>query len=119
MNKPAKSVLIFGLYEFVLGLVLLLIPNLLLPLFGFRPTSEPWIRVVGMMELILAYYYIQGARGEMRPLLRWTVHERSFAFVCLITLVALGLAAPMLALFGLVDLAGALWTGLALRGSRS
>lgn len=118
MNRAARSVLIFGLYEFVLGLVLLLIPNLLLPLFGFRPTTEPWIRVVGMMELILAYYYVRGACGEMRPLLRGTVHERSFAFICLIALVALGLATPMLALFGLVDLAGAVWTGLALGGSQ-
>ncbi|MFO7916610.1 MAG: hypothetical protein R6V13_00820 [Anaerolineae bacterium] len=116
MNRAAKSVLIFGIYEFVLGLVLLLIPNLLLPVFGFSPTTEPWIRVAGMMELILAYYYIRGAREEVWPLLRWTVHERSFAFVCLAGLVALGLAAPMLALFGLVDLMGAIWTGLALRG---
>lgn len=118
MNRAAKSVWVFGIYQPLLGLVLLLIPNLLLPLFGFPATSEPWIRVVGMIELILAYYYIQGARGEMRALLRWTVHERSFAFICLIALVALGLAAPMLALFGLVDLVGAIWTGLALRGSR-
>ena len=119
MNRAAKSVLIFGIYELVLGLVLLLIPNLLLPLFGFPPTDEPWIRVVGMIELILAYYYIQAARQGLRCLLRWTVHERSFAFACLAVLVGAGLAAPMLALFGLVDLAGAIWTGLALQSSRA
>lgn len=118
MNRAARSVLIFGIYELVLGIVLLTIPNLLLPLFGFPPTTEPWIRVAGMIELILAYYYIRGACEDLRPLLGWTVHERSFAFVCLVVLVALDIAAPMLALFGLVDLLGAIWTGLALRGSR-
>jgi hypothetical protein len=36
-----------GIYLVGLGLVLLLIPNVILPLFGFPTTEEVWIRVVG------------------------------------------------------------------------
>jgi len=36
-----------------------------------------------------------------------------------VVLVVLKLAQPMLLLFGLLDLAGALWTGLALRNEAS
>jgi len=34
-----------------LGLGLLLVPNLLLGLFGFPPSREVWIRVVGLLVL--------------------------------------------------------------------
>ena len=78
MSNAAKSVRFFGLYLVGLGAILLVVPNVLLSVFGLPMTSEVWIRVAGMLVL-------------------------------------LGLAAPALILFGAVDLAGAIWTGLALR----
>ena len=38
--------------------------------------------------------------------------------VCFIALVAFGLAEPMLILFGVADMLGAVWTALALRTSQ-
>jgi len=119
MSKAAKSILVFGIYLVVIGLGFLVMPNTPLALLGFPTTSEPWIRVVGLLLLILAYYYIQAARSEMRPLFRWTVHARSSVVVCFIVLVALGLAQPMLIGFGVIDLFAAIWTGLALRDSQA
>ena len=119
MSNPAKSILVFGIYLALTGLGFLVVPNTLLALFGFSTTNEPWIRVVGLLVLILAYYYVQAARSEMQPFFRWTVHARPLVVVCFIVFVALGLAQPMLIVFGVVDLLGAIWTGLALRSSQA
>ncbi len=118
MSNAAKSILVFGIYLTVIGLGFLIVPNTPLVLFGFPTTNEPWIRVVGLLVLILAYYYFQASRNEVKPFFRWTVHARPFVVVCFIVFVALGLAKPMLIIFGVVDLLGAVWTGLALRTSQ-
>ncbi|MFO7743364.1 MAG: hypothetical protein R6X31_13750 [Anaerolineae bacterium] len=117
MSNAAKSLLVFGIYLAVVGLGFLLVPNAILPLFGFETTSQPWIRVVGFLVLILAFYYIQAARTELEPLFRWTLYCRPSAFVVFVIFVVLGLAKPMLILFGVIDLLGAIWTGLALRST--
>ena len=118
MSNAAKSVLVFGIYLVVIGLGFLVVPNTPLALFGFPTTNEPWIRVVGLLVLILAYYYIQAARSEMQPFFRFTVHARPLVLVCFIVFVALGFAQPMLIVLGVADLLGAIWTGLALRSSQ-
>ncbi len=115
MSKSGTSVFIFSLYLVVLGLVLVVVPNVLLRVFGFAATTEVWIRVVGVLVLCLAFYYVQAARRELVEFFRWTVIVRAFVFVCLALFAALKLAAPQLALFGCLDLAGSVWTALCLR----
>jgi len=61
MNTAAKTLFIFGIYLCGLGLVLLLVPNLVLQVFGVPPTHEVWIRINGMFVLCLSFYYVQGA----------------------------------------------------------
>ena len=115
MSKSARSVLIFGWYLVALGGALIAIPNVMLGMFGLPTTSDVWIRVVGVLVLCLAFYYIQAARHGLTPMLRWTVYARSSVFICFAAFVLLGLAEAPLVLFGAVDLAGALWTYWALR----
>ena len=116
MSKAATSVLVFGIYLIVIGLGFLLAPNLPLDLLGFPTTTEPWIRVMAMLLLILAYYYIQAARKEMTGFFRLTVHGRASVIV-FIAFVVLDLAQPMLIMFGVVDLIAAIWTAWALRST--
>lgn len=116
MDKASRSVFVFGIYLALLGLGLVLVPNALLTLFGFKPTTEAWIRIVGMLIIIIAYYDIEATRTKTASFYRWTVVARIFSFLLLTTFVVLGLAQPVLILFGLIDLAGATWTALALRG---
>ena len=47
MSRAARSVFVFAIYLFVLGLWLLLVPNTLLRLFGMPDAQDVWIRVVG------------------------------------------------------------------------
>ncbi len=117
MDKAARSVFIFGIYLALLGLGLVLVPDALLTLFGFKPTTEVWIRIVGLLLIIISYYDVMATRTRTTTFYRWTVVARIFSFLFLAVIVVLGLAQPMLLLFGFVDLAGATWTMIALRSN--
>ena len=115
MTRGARSVFVFALYLFVLGVTLLVVPNLLLALFELPQTGEVWIRVVGMLVTLLGFYYLQAARNELKAFFLATVFGRFAVLMFFIGFVVLGFAPPVLILFAVIDVAGALWTGLCLR----
>ena len=110
---------IWALYLLGLGVILVVWPNALLVPFGFDPTDDVWIRVVGVLTLILAYYSWKAAVTDDRTYMEWTVTARAVVPVFFIGFVAFGLAKPMLITFGLVDLAGAVLTRRALQAARA
>jgi hypothetical protein len=118
MSNAAKSILAYGVYLILLGLALLIAPNVPLPLFGLPTTNEVWIRVVGMSVLFLAIYFIQAARNEWTDLFQMSIYLRASVPLFFGAFVALGLASPALLLFTPPDLLFALWTLLALRSAR-
>lgn len=115
MSKAAISLLAYAIYLLVLGATLVLAPNALLVFFGFSPTGEVWVRVLGVIILILATYDILAARIELIPFFRWSVYVRPMLLVFFLAFVALRLVQPILLLFGVMDVLAAAWTGLALR----
>ena len=117
MNRAATSIRVVGIYLLLLGAALIAVPNLVLAPFGLPPTSDVWLRVVGVLVAILGHYYVQAARHDLVPFYRASVPARVFAFLSFAAFVLLGLVKPPLLLFGTVDLAGAIWTFLALRSS--
>ncbi len=70
MSNEAKSVFVFAIYLLLLGVTLLVIPNALLSLFAYPTTDEIWIRVAGMLLVMIAFYYIQAARNELTAFFR-------------------------------------------------
>jgi hypothetical protein len=119
MSKSARSVFVFGLYVAVLGIMLTVVPNFLLKPISRTSTTEVWIRVVGLLLLYLGFYYTQAVRKEMTDFFRWTVYTRSTVIVFFAAFVFLGFARPPLVMFGVVDLLGAISTGLALRSPKT
>jgi hypothetical protein len=115
MSRAAKSLFVFGVYLCGLGSILLLVPNLILQLFGVAPTGEVWIRINGMFVLCLSFYYIQAARHELTSFIRWTVWTRIAVIFYFAAFVLLVSAPKALLLFGLIDLLSAIWTRLALQ----
>lgn len=115
MSRAANSVFLFGCYLLGLGAMLLTVPNLLLAAFTLPATDEVWIRVVGMLVLLLGIYYALAARAEYAAFFRWTIYIRCSVIVFFTTFVALGFAPAPLILFGVVDVLGAAWTAVALR----
>ena len=112
MSKAAFSMFVFGIYVILLGIILMVVPNVLLSIFGLPTTTEVWVRVVGMLVFLIGYYYIRASRNEkeMINFYRWTVHARSSVIIFFIIFVAFGLVKPILILFGIVDLLAAVWT---------
>ena len=114
MTRAATSVIAFSVYLLALGLVLIFAPNTLLAVFGLPPVTDVWLRVVGMLVLVLAYYYARAARLGLTAFFPLTVHVRCAVILVFAGFVAAGLVAPVLLLFGVADFAGAIWTWRAL-----
>lgn len=114
MSQAAKSLFVFGIYLCGLGLILLLVPNLILRVFGVPPTNEVWIRINGMFVLCLSFYYVQAARSELTKFIRWTVWARAAVIIYFVAFVLLVSAPKALLFFGLIDLLSAIWTWVAL-----
>src|SRR5690349_11240541 len=115
MSPAARSVLIFGVYLVLLGAGLMLVPNFVLAPFGFPPIGDVWLRVGGSLVVIIGGFFLVAARHELTAFFRATLFARPFLFLSLCAYVLAGLAPPQLILFGVIDLAGALWTLVALR----
>jgi len=119
MSRAAKSIFYFGIYVLLLGGILIVAPNVLLNIFKVPETSEVWIRVAGVMVLLIGYYYVRAATDEkgLTKFFRWTIYTRSSVIVFFSIFVLLNYVQPILILFGVFDLAGAIWTALALRST--
>jgi hypothetical protein len=111
----AKTVLYFGFYLYLTGITLLVAPNFLLSTFQIPITEEVWIRVVGVLALAIGFYYHQTGSKNIAAMFPLTVVARLFVFLSFAAFVLLQYVSPMLLVFGVVDLLGALWTWMALK----
>jgi hypothetical protein len=73
MTRPAKTIVVFGLYLVLTGIVLLSTPDVLLTLLRAEPTEEPRIRVFGAVVAVLGYYYVTAAGNELASFFRATL----------------------------------------------
>jgi hypothetical protein len=119
MDRAARSILVFGAYLIVVGLALVLAPDLVFAPVGIAPSTEPWPRVLGVVVAILGTYYLVAARERLVPIIALSVRARGVAVVAFAGLVMAGWAPPALLVFGAIDAAGALWTWWALRRAAS
>lgn len=115
MTPAARSLHVFGLYLVGAGCLLMLVPALLLAPLGLPAPADVWARVAGMLAAFLGIYYLLGARSELLSFMRASVWVRLSVIVILGAFVAAGLAPLPLLAFGVIDLAAAAWTWLALR----
>lgn len=115
MRPAARSVHIFGIYLLVLGGILIGSPNTLLAVFRLPSTTEPWIHVLGVVVMAIGMLDVASARAEQTAFFRATVWVRLFVFTSFVVFALLKIAPPVLIGFGLVDLAGAIWTHTSLR----
>ena len=76
MKRAATSIRVVGIYLLLLGAALIAVPNLVLAPFGLPPTSDVWLRVVGVLVAILGHYYVQAARHDLVPFYRASVPAR-------------------------------------------
>jgi hypothetical protein len=108
---------VFAVYVLFVGFLLLFVPNFLLSIFGIPQTSEVWVHVVGVLVVNIGIYAWVSSKNK--PFLVASVYTRFLVFAALTTFALIGLASPMLGLFGIVDLLGGLWTYFALKADAS
>jgi hypothetical protein len=107
MGPAAMSFFVFGLYMTVLGIALVLAPNPLLSLVGIAQTTEVWVRVVGVLVVVIGILDVLIAQADLRVVMRWGIYLRSGA--------AADLVEPGILIFAAVDALSVAWAVLALR----
>jgi hypothetical protein len=90
-------------------------PDTILPLLGIPATTEVWIRILGLLVVLLGYYYVIAAQKEIKDFFNATIPVRLVFFLGILVLVLTKVAYPILIIFGIIDLLGAIWTTWALR----
>jgi hypothetical protein len=115
MASAAFTIKAFGIYVVVIGIGLVLAPNLMLGPLGVAETREFWPRQLGALAVVVGYYYLASAAANARAFFVATVKGRFAFFAMGIGLILLANAPWQVLLFGLVDVAGAVWTHLALK----
>lgn len=102
-----QSVLVFGVYVALMGLGLVVIPEMVLAPFGIEVADATWVRVVGALALAVAFYYLR--LGRDRTFAAATVVGRSI-FAATMTILAFTSGPWQLIVFGGIDVLGATWT---------
>lgn len=93
-----------------MGIVLLFLPNLVLPLFNLPVSGEPWLNLLGFVLMCSAYYYIRSAISGNIEFALYTTHTRFAAPLVVAYLISTGKADWHFLSFGMVDGLGGLWT---------
>ena len=114
MSSALRSMQVWAIYALVIGASLLLIPNVILGVFGIPETEEVWVRVVGVVVLAIDVLYWSFVRRGAEVALPATVYER-WLVAALLAVLAFTTGPWQLVLFGLADFAGGIWTFVALR----
>lgn len=93
-----------------MGIVLLLLPNLVLPLFYLPVSGEPWLNLLGFVLICSSYYYIRSAISGNMEFALYTIHTRLAAPLVVAYLISTDKADWHFLSFGIVDGLGGLWT---------
>ncbi|OWY22905.1 hypothetical protein C7N43_05375 [Sphingobacteriales bacterium UPWRP_1] len=119
MKNVSNAIYAQLIYMVGMGLGLLFFPNLLLGVFGISPATEVWVRVVGALALVLAYYYFTMLRQQNTVFFWATVWGRYAFCLTLAGLVALGFGEKPIYLFAAFELLLAGWAHFALSQSKA
>lgn len=119
MTPAARSVFVFGVYVLAVGLLVTFAPALVLRVLQFPPAADEWIRMVGVLSLVIGSYDVVSGRSNAEANIRASVPIRFGFAACCVALVSFGQMPGQLLPLAAIDVAGAVWTALCLRGNRS
>lgn len=115
MRPAARSLFVFGIYVLVTGVAFIVAPDAIKSLLGLPPATAGWLRIIGLLALVIGAYDVVASRAECRPYIAASVYVR-FGFATGVALLVVTHEMPLTLLaLGAIDVAGALWTMAALR----
>lgn len=115
MTKSGKSVFFFGIYLLLTGVILCLIPEKFISTLKLPEIPTAWVRLMGILVIILGSYYIIGARNNLKPFIKGTIYLRLFFFTGVMVLFVSGQMPKEILPLGIIDLLGAAWTIFSLK----
>jgi hypothetical protein len=115
MKRVEISILVWGIYIILIGLCLITIPAIIMAFFGYQITDDLWVRFTGILSVVLGLYYIQVAFKKIVLLYRWKIVGHVFGLTCMTAFLLTGLADQRLIGTMVVEVAGCLWTLIALK----
>jgi hypothetical protein len=119
MTPAGRSVFVFGVYVLIVGILVTFAPAFVLRLLGFPPAADEWVRMVGILSLVIGAYDVVSGRSNAEANIRASVPIRIGFALCCVALVVLRLMPTQLLPLAGIDVAGAIWTALALRAGRA
>lgn len=115
MNPACKTIYWFSFYPLLAGLSMIAAPALPLQILGWPIEGLDWIRMLGVVTMIVGYYYLQLGRNDVLAFCRYSAQMRIIIpVVFLFMVLAFGMNPLYIALTA-VDFLGGLWTASALR----
>ena len=115
MNPACKTIYLFGFYPLLAGLSMIIAPALPLQILGWPVEGLDWIRMLGVVTMIVGYYYLQLGRNDVLAFCRFSAQARiiiPFVFALLVVVFDMN---PLYIALTAVDFAGGVWTASALR----
>lgn len=109
------SLVVQGIYVFLTGLELIFVPNIVIGFFGFEPSSEIWIKVLGVVVFSFTILYYNVNKYGSDELVRTTIWLRFTISTGFILLSLSGQASINLILFAGIDVMTAVWTWFELK----
>lgn len=119
MTDAAKSIYYFSIYLFVVGLTLVFMPNIFLTTLQMPETNEVWIRVVGLLAFVIGFYYNRAGATNLQSFFGLTIPARVIVFISFVLFALMKWVSPIIIGIGVIDLAGALWTWMAMKKNNS
>ncbi|MDD3446402.1 MAG: hypothetical protein PHS60_13380 [Zavarzinia sp.] len=115
MTAAARSMQWFSIYILAAGLPMVLAPGVILEVMGFPPEGTDWIRFLGVVVLIVGYYYFNLARAGITAFFCWSVQMRILIVPVFAAVIFSFGMKPIYMFFVVPDFLGALWTWAMLR----
>lgn len=118
MTPAARSLFLFGIYVLVVGVAFIVAPLPLMVLLHLPAATVGWARVVGLLALVIGSYdTVAGKSGNLAHI-RASIPVRIGFAAGTALLVLFAQMPPLVLLLGATDVAGAVWTAVALRSGR-
>ena len=118
MSRAGRSVFLFGIYVLLIGSAFVIAPAAMVSLLKLPDAPTGWLRALGLLALVIGGYDVVGGRSDNRAYIKASIYLRA-GFAAGVLLIVLAGEMPVAALpLGFIDLAGAVWTAVALRAGR-
>lgn len=114
MNPACRTIFIFGFYPLFAGLSMVIAPALPLQILGWPIEGLDWIRMLGVVTMIVGYYYLRLGAGDVLAFCRFSAQARCvipFVFALMVLTFDMN---PLYIALTAVDFLGGLWTWSAL-----